>query len=252
MSARTSIEWTEATWNPVRGCAKANDECDNCYAMEIAHRFSGPGKPFDGLTRVIGGRGQWNGKVIEVPSALDEPLKWKAPRRIFVNSMSDLFHESVSSKYIDRVFGVMALAPRHTFQILTKRPDRMLKYMEAWPDGAGRVHHVRHAAFMHLMAKRTNGDTGWNLQSPESVAAQDAVKVWPLPNVHLGASMGRRAKAFDPDTCEYIIDGVPDEQKQPIEAKVETASKRKPGRPPNVRIAADRTNAVSVGRTAGG
>jgi len=126
----TRIEWTDETWNPVRGCSIVSEGCRNCYAMKQAHRFSGPGQPYAGLTE-LGPQGpRWTGKVWLVPEVLDAPLRWKQPRRIFVNSMSDLFHEDVSNEYIVAVFGVMAVRPDHTFQILTKRPERMRQWFQ--------------------------------------------------------------------------------------------------------------------------
>jgi protein gp37 len=98
--------------------------------MGVAHRFGGHGRPYEGLTRVIGGRGQWNGNVKLVPELLDQPIRWRWPRRIFVNSMSDLFHDGVPDSFIDQVFAVMALCPHHIFQVLTKRPERMLKWFQ--------------------------------------------------------------------------------------------------------------------------
>lgn len=128
MSTQTSIEWTDVTWNPVRGCSLVSAGCANCYAMKQAHRFSGAGKPYDGLTE-LGPQGpRWTGKIQLVEEALDAPLHWKKPRRIFVNSMSDLFHEDVTNKFIASVFGVMAACPHHTFQVLTKRPDRLRQW----------------------------------------------------------------------------------------------------------------------------
>ena len=105
--------------------------CESCYAMKQAHRFSGPGKPYAGLTE-LGPQGpRWNGKIRLVPEALEEPIHWKKPRRVFVNSMSDLFHEDVPFEFIDRVFEtICACRGRHTFQILTKRPSRMLTWCE--------------------------------------------------------------------------------------------------------------------------
>lgn len=126
----TGIQWTDATWNPVRGCSRVSPGCSNCYAMNMAHRFSGPGKPYDGLTTIRKGKVDWAGHARFVPSMLDTPLKWKKPRRIFVNSMSDLFHHSVTNEQIASVFGVMAACPQHTFQILTKRPERMLEWFD--------------------------------------------------------------------------------------------------------------------------
>src|SRR5262245_50281601 len=111
MADRSAIEWTDATWNPVRGCTKISPGCKNCYAERFAERFRGvPGHPFE------------QGFDLRfVPDALELPLKWKKPRRIFVNSMSDLFHEDVPEDFIVRVLGVIDAAPQHQFQILTKR-----------------------------------------------------------------------------------------------------------------------------------
>jgi protein gp37 len=129
MAANSLIEWTDRTWNVVRGCSRVSPGCDNCYAMGQAHRFAGPGKPFDGLTRYTAKRGvDWAGFARFVPEKLAEPLSWRKPQRIFVNSMSDLFHESLSNEEIAAVFGVMAACPQHTFQILTKRPKRMREW----------------------------------------------------------------------------------------------------------------------------
>lgn len=158
MGARTKIEWTStinpdgtvtpgATWNPVRGCSRVSEGCRNCYAETVAARFSGPGQPYEGLAqfRVIGAgtpkerrEAHWTGKVRLVPEHLEDPLRWKKPRRIFVNSMSDLFHEGLSDRDIARVFETMCRSihdrpreRRHTYQILTKRPARMLEWF-AW------------------------------------------------------------------------------------------------------------------------
>lgn len=125
MADKTGIEWTDATWNPLRGCSRVSEGCRHCYAEGVAKRFSGPGLPYDGL---IAKGGQWNGEIKLVPELLDQPLRWRRPRRIFVNSMSDLFHENVPDTYIDKVFAVMAMAHWHTFQVLTKRPERMRSY----------------------------------------------------------------------------------------------------------------------------
>src|ERR1700676_3513383 len=115
MSDRSAIEWTDATWNPVRGCTKISPGGKHCYAERFAERFRGvPNHPFEqGFDLKL------------VPTKLDAPLKWRSPRKIFVNSMSDLFHESVPTEYIARVGEVMRTAEWHIFQVLTKRPNRM-------------------------------------------------------------------------------------------------------------------------------
>src|SRR4051812_16655088 len=126
MSTVTSIEWTDRSWNPIRGCSRVSAGCEHCYAEQIAARFSGPGMPYEGLARRrTNGKAQWTGRIRVIPDALREPLKWRKPCRVFVNSMSDLFHENAPESFIAATFAVMALARRHTFQILTKRPERM-------------------------------------------------------------------------------------------------------------------------------
>jgi protein gp37 len=124
----SSIEWTDATWNPVAGCSVISPGCSNCYAMRMAARLEAMGlQKYRGLTRKSGRRHVWTGKVRCDASTLDAPRTWSKPRRIFVNSMSDLFHEEVPAAFVASVWTVMADTPRHTYQILTKRPDRMLE-----------------------------------------------------------------------------------------------------------------------------
>ena len=170
---KTSIEWTEATWNPIRGCSRVSEGCRNCYAEKFAYRFSGPGQPYEGLVRINAAgerKPEWNGQVRFIEKHLLDPLKWKEPRRIFVNSMSDLFHENVPDEWIDRIFAVMALCPQHIFQVLTKRPERMRKYL------LGKSDKNHRAAVWMAMA---SFDEGLGMPCPE----------WPLPNVWLGVSV---------------------------------------------------------------
>ncbi len=124
--AETSIEWTDATWNPVAGCTVISPGCTNCYAMRMAARLEAMSvQKYSGLTRRSGARSVWTGKITLDEKSLDTPRTWSKPRRIFVNSMSDLFHEAVPAEFIARVWRVIAETPRHTYQILTKRPERM-------------------------------------------------------------------------------------------------------------------------------
>lgn len=126
MAQTSSIEWTDVTWNPVAGCSIATAGCTNCYAMRMAARLEAMGsEKYQGLTRKSGDRYVWTGKVTCDEKVLAAPLAWKKPRTVFVNSMSDLFHPDVPSDFIKRVWSVMASTPHHTYQILTKRPDRM-------------------------------------------------------------------------------------------------------------------------------
>ncbi len=124
--AETSIEWTDVTWNPVAGCTIVTAGCTNCYAMRMAARLEAMGvEKYKGLTRKSGDRYIWTGKIFCDEKILDAPLRWKKPRRVFVNSMSDLFHPDVPEAFIRRVWKMMGLTPQHTFQVLTKRPERM-------------------------------------------------------------------------------------------------------------------------------
>lgn len=135
--SRSSIEWTEATWNPIAGCTVLSPGCTNCYAMRMASRLAAMGNvKYEGLTRVSGGQAKWNGVVRVDRRALDAPRKWKKGRLIFVNSMSDLFHEAVSLRSIQDVFSVMQQTPQHVYQILTKRADRLKRLSPhlPWPD----------------------------------------------------------------------------------------------------------------------
>ena len=120
MSTQSSIEWTEMTWNPTVGCTKVSPGCKNCYAETMARRL-----------KAMGVRGYANGfRLNLMPDRLNEPLDRRKPTVYFVNSMSDLFHEKVPFEYIERVFDVMKKAPQHTFQVLTKRAERMAKFCE--------------------------------------------------------------------------------------------------------------------------
>lgn len=175
MGGKTGISWTDSTWNPLRGCTRVSDGCVNCYAEVVAHRFSGPLQPYEGLTDP---KGRWNGTIKLVPEALSQPIRWKRDRLIFVNSMSDLFHVNVPFEYIATVFGVMASAPKHIFQVLTKRPERMLEFFD-WVEDQ-------------------------NVDCSEYAKARGIpgvlpVTVWPLPNVWVGIS------AEDQETAESRI-----------------------------------------------
>lgn len=180
MGERTGIAWTDCTWNPIRGCSRVSEGCRNCYAEKIAARFSDVGKPFHGFASIGQRKGAhgWTGKVELVPEKLEEPLHWRKPRRVFVNSMSDLFHEKLSNEDIASVFGVMGFCPHLTFQVLTKRPERMKAWF-AWLAGKDRPRELwRIPPALYLPANVV-------------VAPED----WPLPNVWLGVSVEDQAAA---------------------------------------------------------
>lgn len=173
MGQKTGIEWTESTWNPIRGCSRVSEGCRNCYAETVANRFKGPGEPYEGL---IAKGGQWNGAISFINHKLHELLNWTRPRMIFVNSMSDLFHPNVPEFVIDLIFAVMALAPHHTFQILTKRPERMREYLtdQNVAERIGWKEHQIYEECGSLPAGVYHGPTHRRL---------------PLPNVWLGVSV---------------------------------------------------------------
>jgi protein gp37 len=140
MSTSSKIEWTETTWNPVLGCDRVSPGCDNCYAITQARiRGANPNpkvaEAFVGLTHETGTRVDWTGQVNLLPERLMQPTKWRKPRRVFVNSLADMFHDDVPDSFIDSVFAVMADCPQHTFQLLTKRHARMRSYLSrTWPE----------------------------------------------------------------------------------------------------------------------
>jgi protein gp37 len=169
MADKSRIEWTEATWNPTTGCDRVSPGCDNCYAMNLAPRLKAMGSKRyqrDGDPRTSG---PGFGLTVH-PDALDLPLRWTKPRRIFVNSMSDLFHDQVPDWFIAEVFGVMARAPQHTFQLLTKRHGRMRSLLGG--DG------------VRLLDAVDN-----------EMTAQALYDQWPVPNVWLGVSVEDQKRA---------------------------------------------------------
>ncbi len=185
MSDRSTIEWTDATWNPTRGCSRVSPGCVNCYADREAHRHNHPGAPTKASPNkprpARGGRGQ----VRQAGEKLFDPLRWRKPRRIFVNSMSDLFHEALRGAFavghLAHVWGVMYEAHWHTFQVLTKRAERMKEILN-------------HNAFVTSIANRA----WWRLRerSPEKASVVTVADIvddlkdnWPLRNVWLGVSV---------------------------------------------------------------
>ncbi len=175
----TSIQWTDAVWNPVTGCTKVSAGCAHCYAETFAHRQMGP----------------WKGRAFSDvrchEDRLDQPLHWRRPRRVFVNSMSDLFHETVPDAFIDWVFAVMALCPQHTFQVLTKRPQRMRDYFSNIVQIAqGAITHERVQRLIEgMVLDEASPLTKFaRMQIRQRVVNWNAVCAWPLPNVWLGVS----------------------------------------------------------------
>ena len=197
MADGSKIEWTDATWNPITGCSVVSPGCTNCYAMRLAGTRMKHHPSREGLTEPSKAGPVWNGQVRFNEDWLHQPLKWQRRRLIFVCAHGDLFHENIPDEWIDRVFAVMALAPQHTFQVLTKRADRMRAYLTAGESErfvAGCAAKTRVAGIARAMAP--DGSDGLRKMndlwlSPDT---RDA-KGWPLPNVWLGVSAEDQTRA---------------------------------------------------------
>lgn len=191
----SKIEWTDRSdWNPIRGCTRVSPGCGGpgphggCYAEKIAGRFSDPGQAFHGFaTRAAGGR--WTGKVAIVEERLTLPLRWRKPAKVFASSTSDIFHEALSDADIDRIFAVMALAPHLTFQVLTKRADRMRHYLRhAWAEPFDGRH--EDAAYWRVV--QTARKIAPALYEQSDIGG---CRWWPLPNAWLGVSVEDQQRA---------------------------------------------------------
>jgi len=176
------------TWNAMGGCRKVSRECDLCYAIDVAHtRLSGPGQRYAGLTRMTNGKPNWTGHVALFPDKLDQPLRWASPRGIFVNSMSDVFHEEVPVRYIQAIFEVLANSP-HVGQILTKRPERMAAIVpDLWA--------ARDLALPGVLT-----EAGITSPTIDRLLARGALRPLadfdaPVPNIWLGTSIGENPAA---------------------------------------------------------
>lgn len=205
--AETSIEWATKVWNPIVGCSVISPGCTNCYAMRMAGRLERMGSPiYKGLTQKTKAGDVWTGRV-EASNwgKMIEPLSWRKPERIFVNSMSDLFHENLADEVIDQVFAVMALCPQHTFMVLTKRADRMRDYLTRSGVVDAVVSLIRamgeefdKAARASRSKRRiaTSGDiAGWNAWAAGFNMEREPESRWPLPNVWLGVSAEDQERA---------------------------------------------------------
>jgi len=236
MGDKTGIEWTDATWNPIAGCARVSPGCDNCYALKLHNRrykanmqagMMLSGLVEDGSRHIRGWEG-WRQNVQRVgappegwaargrslgvrmplpaqydlpftrvqllPDRLDAPLRWRRPRRIFVNSMSDLFHEDVPDEFIDQVFARMRAAWQHTFQVLTKRPERMLAYLSD-PERSQLIRHIVPPKIAADLERLAAHPTRQRLQDKHADWYAPENWCWPLPNVQAGVSVENQRSA---------------------------------------------------------
>lgn len=210
MANNSSIEWTEATWNPVVGCTIISPGCTNCYAMRMARRLEAMGQPkYAGTTRMSGGRPKWNGTIRLDEKSLALPATWKTGRMIFVNSMSDLFHEGVPLPFIRRVFKAMAASPQHTYQILTKRGDRLEELSPEldWPKNVWMGVSVENADYVfridHL---RRTGAAVKFLSLEPLLGPLDDLNLAGIGWVIAGGESGPGARPMDPEWVRSIRD----------------------------------------------
>ena len=176
----TKIEWSQKVWNPVRGCTRVSPGCEHCYAERQSARFIKPGQYAHGFAeRTPSGGSRWTGKLALIPEKLGEPLSWKQPALVFVNSMSDLFHERLSNRDIAAVFAIMAACPQHTFQVLTKRAARLPQWFD-WLGDVAPVETLGRIAAAHTGRDFCDLSDG---------------RPWPLPNVWLGVSVEDQKRA---------------------------------------------------------
>lgn len=183
MGDKTGIEWADATWNPLTGCTRVSKGCDNCYAAkQAAGRLKNTAAYRDLAVITPSGRAAFNGRIRLLPERINQPLRWRHPRRIFVNSMSDLFHPDVPDEFIAQVWQTMRFAKQHIFQILTKRPERMAAWLNRCANG-GELGWITHDGTEPARAYNGTG-----------IVVGEANR-WPLPNVWLGTSVEDQATA---------------------------------------------------------
>lgn len=203
MADGTHIEWTDATWNIVTGCSVVSPGCTNCYAMKLAGTRLRHHPSRQGLTVESKAGPVWNGQVRFNAEWLDQPLRWTKPRRIFVAAHGDLFHDGVTDEQLDQIFAVMALTPRHTYQVLTKRPERMRTYLTAatLPARLGKaIERQRLRKYNRnyqpaTRAEYSGPDLSYGWGGGMAGDTPDFILPWPFPNVWLGVSVEDQARA---------------------------------------------------------
>lgn len=207
MASASHIEWTDMTWNPVRGCTRVSEGCRHCYAERMATRFNGQGQAYEGLSVMTAAGPRWTNRVQLVPEVVDQPLRWKKPRFVFVNSMSDLFHQDVPLEFIQQVFSIMELCPQHTFQVLTKRSERLRELAEhvPWPSNIWMGVSVEDARVVHRVADLQSVPAAIRFLSIEPLIGP--VGQLPLDGIHwviVGGESGPGARPMKAEWVESI------------------------------------------------
>ncbi len=219
MAYDSSIEWTQTTWNPVVGCSKVSAGCAHCYAERMAKRLAAmaraaeargqdPGRTGN-YVKVVDRKGRWNGRVLVDDDAIGDPLGWRLPRTIFVNSMSDLFHEDVPLQFIQRVFDVMKRCPQHVFQVLTKRPHRAAEVSDRldWTPNIWMGTSVENATVTHRIAHLRR--TGARIKFLSVEPLLGPIPRLPLSGIDwviVGGESGPGARPMEADWARQIRD----------------------------------------------
>lgn len=205
--AVTAIEWTEATWNPTTGCDRTSPGCDHCYALTLAKRLKAMGQPKyqnDGDPRTSGP----GFKLTLHEDALDIPRRWPTPRKVFVNSMSDLFHEDVPLDFIQRVFDVMIETPRHEYQVLTKRSKRLARIADqlTWPDNVWMGVSIENQRYAFRADHLRDVPAAVRFVSAEPLIGELELELSGIHWLIAGGESGRDARPIDPDWVRALRD----------------------------------------------
>jgi protein gp37 len=210
MATRSNIEWTEMTWNPVAGCTVLSPGCTNCYAMRLAGRLTAMGnEKYHGTTRVTGGRSKWNGHLKLDWDSVELPKRWRTGKLIFVNSMSDLFHNRVPLEFIQAVFATMAATPRHTYQVLTKRADRLEEFSSQllWPSNVWMGVSVESADYIDRIDHLRRSGAAIKFLSLEPLLGPlDDLDLDGIDWAIVGGESGPGARPIDPEWVRSIRD----------------------------------------------
>jgi protein gp37 len=210
MATNSSIEWTDMTWNPMAGCTIISPGCTNCYAMRMAPRLAAFGQQkYQGLTRKTGGRAKWTGVINLDHNALGLPSTWTRPKKVFVNSMSDMFHEDVPFNFIEQVFQTMAATPRHTYQILTKRGDRLaeLSPQLPWPSNVWMGVSVENDAYVSRIDRLRQSNAAVKFLSLEPLLGPlGGLDLTGIDWVIVGGESGPGARPMNADWVRSIRD----------------------------------------------
>jgi protein gp37 len=208
--SKSSIEWTEATWNPVAGCTVLSPGCTNCYAMRLASRLEAMGQEkYSGTTRISGGRPKWTGQLVLDRRSLALPVSWNNGRMIFVNSMSDLFHERIPLSYIQEVFAVMRDTPQHTYQILTKRAEQLERLAPElrWPENVWMGVSVEDVDYAWRIAHLRRTPAAVKFLSLEPLLGPlDHLDLSEIDWAIVGGESGPGARTMDPEWVRSIRD----------------------------------------------